>query len=100
MYVEDAELSVRFLRQGWSIIHDPRARVHHRVPVRGTEPTPDQIFYRDRNRRRLVRAHLGPVERLRFRFWFYPTRAVHLVRYLARGDLFRARAILQGLGTR
>lgn len=100
MYVEDAELSLRLLRGGWKIIHDPGARIHHRVPARGSEPTPDQIFYRDRNRRRLVREHLGSIGRLRFGIWFYPTRAVHLVRYAATGDFPRVRALLRGLGTR
>jgi GT2 family glycosyltransferase len=100
LYVEDAELSLRLNRAGWQILHDPRARVRHRVPPEGTEPTPDQIRYRDRNRRRLAREHLGPVRRIAFGAWFYPTRAVHLARYLARGDLSRAQAIVRGLSER
>lgn len=100
LYVEDAELSVRLARAGWRLLHDPRARVRHRVPAKGVEPTPDQIRYRDRNRRRLARTHLGPVQRVRFGAWFYPTRAVHLARYMVRGDLPRARAILRGLSER
>jgi len=97
MYVEDAELSVRMTRAGWRILYDPRARIRHRCPPMGAEPTPDQIRYRDRNRRRLARRHLGPAQRARFHAWFYPTRAVHLGRYLARGDFARARAVLRGI---
>ena len=100
LYVEDAELSVRLARAGWRIVHEPRARVRHRTRSEEAEPTPDQIRYRDRNRRRLARAHLGPGRRAVFGAWFYPTRAVHLARYLVRGDLPRARAILRGLSER
>lgn len=100
LYVEDAELSVRLTRAGWRLLHDPRARVLHDVPPEGDEPTPDQIRYRDRNRRRLARAHLGLLARARFGAWFYPTRAVHFARYLVRGDLPRVRAILRGLSER
>jgi GT2 family glycosyltransferase len=100
LYVEDAELSVRLTDAGWRLLHDPRARVLHDVPPDSAEPTPDQIRYRDRNRRRLARAHLSLPARARFGAWFYPTRAVHLARYLMRGDLPRVRAILRGLSER
>lgn len=100
LYVEDAELSVRLTRAGWRLLHDPRTRVFHDVPPDDAEPTPDQIRYRDRNRRRLARTHLSPLGRARFGAWFYPTRAAHLARYLARGDLSRARAICRGLSER
>jgi GT2 family glycosyltransferase len=99
LYVEDVELSVRLTRAGWRLLHDPRARVLHDVPPEGAEPTPDQIRYRDRNRRRLARTHLSLLARARFGAWFYPTRAVHCVRYLMRGDP-RFRAILRGLSER
>jgi hypothetical protein len=97
LYVEDAELSVRLVRAGWRLLHDPRPLVRHRVGTPGEEPSPDQLRYRDRNRRRLARTHLTPTQRLRFAAWFYPTRAIHLTRYLGRGDLPRVRALLRGL---
>ncbi len=97
LYIEDAELSIRLVQAGWTILHDPRAHVRHRAPPRGEEPRPEQIRYRDRNRRRLVREHLGLGQRVRFSAWFYPTRVIHLIRYLGRGDIPRAEAILKGL---
>jgi GT2 family glycosyltransferase len=100
LYVEDAELSVRMVRDGWRLLHEPRARVRHRVPPRGSEPSPDQIRFRDRNRRRLAREHLGAGGRARFHAWFLPTRLIHLARYVGKGDLPRARAILRGLSER
>ena len=100
LYVEDTELSVRLARAGWQLLHDPRARVLHDVPADDVEPTPDQIRYRDRNRRRLARTHLDLPQRVRFSAWFYPTRGVHLARYLMRGDLRRAGAILRGMSER
>ncbi len=96
-YVEDAELSLRLRRAGWSLLYAPGARLYHKVPWPEGEPPPWKIELRDRNRRRLVRRHYGVWDRLRFTLWFYPTRAIHLVRYLARGDRARARAIVRGV---
>ncbi|MSR22642.1 MAG: glycosyltransferase family 2 protein [Gemmatimonadetes bacterium] len=97
LYVEDAELSIRMNRAGWRIVHQPGARVRHRLPPLGEEPAPYQIRFRDRNRRRLARTHLTPVRRFTFRAWFYPTRAAHLARYLLMGDFSRAGAIVRGM---
>lgn len=100
LYVEDAELSVRLVRSGWEILHAPEARVEHRVEAEGRDPEPYQIRFRDRNRRRLARTHFTAMERLAFAAWFYPTRLVHLIRYLALGDVRRAGAIVRGMGER
>lgn len=96
MYGEDVEWSVRAGRAGWRLLHVPRARMVHKVPFPEGDPSPIKIRLRDRNRRRLVRAHYSGGERLRFAAWFYPTRVVHLIRYLVIGDLARARAIVVG----
>ncbi|MEX2526827.1 MAG: glycosyltransferase family 2 protein [Gemmatimonadota bacterium] len=96
-YLEDAELSLRMQEAGYTLWYEPRARVRHRIsPERGTE-TPFQIRQRDRNRRRLVREHYAPVDRLFFAVFFYPTRMIHLFRYLVKGDLRRAGAIVRGM---
>lgn len=96
MYGEDVEWSVRAGRAGWRLLHVPRARMVHQVPFPEGDPSPIKIRLRDRNRRRLVRAHYAAGERLRFAAWFYPTRLVHLIRYLVTGDIARARAIIVG----
>ena len=97
-YVEDVELSLRLSRAGYRLVYQPAANVLHRVPL-GAEgaPNPFQIRLRDRNRRRLARRHLAWQERLLFAGWFYPTRLVHLARYLAAGDGPRAGAIWHGM---
>ncbi len=100
LYVEDAELSVRIHRAGWTILHEPQARVQHRVGPSDADPQPYQIRFRDRNRRRLARTHLAPLQRLAFAAWFFPTRMIHLARYLVRGDLPRAGAIVRGMSER
>lgn len=94
-YVEDLELSVRVTRSGYALLYEPSALVLHRTPRRA-EPTPFQIRQRDRNRRRLVRLHYGPWDRVRFATWFYPTRALHFARYACTGQWNRARAIAEG----
>lgn len=94
-YVEDVELSVRLSRAGYHMVYEPSARVLHRVGM-ATEPTPFQIRQRDRNRRRLVAKHYPWPERARFALWFYPSRAVLLARYLAKRDVARATATVQG----
>jgi GT2 family glycosyltransferase len=95
-YVEDAELSHRLTRAGYTLVYEPQGRVLHRVRP-GVVETPFQIRQRDRNRRRLVARHYGMFDRLRFAAWFYPTRAAHLARYAARGDWPRAGAIVDGM---
>ncbi|MEK0431040.1 MAG: hypothetical protein RL139_844 [Gemmatimonadota bacterium] len=97
MYVEDTELSLRYHRAGWRLLHVPSAVMTHKVAFPEGAPSPAKIRLRDRNRRRLVRAHYDWRDRLRFSVWFYPTRLLHLVRYLASGDPARARAIWAGL---
>mgnify|MGYP001597431408 CR=1 FL=1 len=97
MYCEDVDLSLRLSRSGYTMYYQPEARVLHRKPVQGDAPSPFQIRLRDRNRRRMVRRHYSLGDRLAFAGWFYPTRAVRCVMYLARGDWPRARAILAGV---
>jgi len=95
-YGEDMDLSFRLMRAGFVLLHEPRARLLHRVPVGPSEPSPFQIEQRDRNRRRFVRLRLPALRRALFCAWFYPTRLAHLARYLLRGDRERAAAILRG----
>ena len=96
-YAEDVDLSLRMLRAGWRLAVVPEARLAHKASDTRSEPSPRQIVLRDRNRRRIARASLSLPRRLLFSVWFFTTRAVHLVRYLARGDMRRFRAILDGL---
>jgi len=96
MYCEDVELSLRLRRAGYRMLYQPTARVMHREPVGGQLATPFASYHRDRNRRRLVRAHYSPLQRVLFALWFYPSRLLRLAQYLARGDRSGARAILAG----
>ena len=95
LYCEDVELSLRVRRAGYELYYQPEARLYHKEP-RISNPSAFQIRLRDRNRRRVVRGHYGPLERLRFAAWFYPTRAVRFAQFALRGDWARARAILDG----
>ena len=95
-YNEDVDLSYRLLQAGYTLHYEPRARLHHKVPPAGTQPSAFQIQQRDRNRRRFVALRLGAAARLRFAAWFYATRVLLVTRYLVRRDGERARAILRG----
>lgn len=94
-YVEDAELSLRLARAGYTMVYEPAALVRHRIR-RDQSETAFQIRQRDRNRRRMVRRHYGIWDRLRFAGWFYPTRMIHLANYAMRGRWNMARALLEG----
>jgi GT2 family glycosyltransferase len=96
MYCEDVELSVRMRRAGYRMYYQPAARVRHHEPPSGTLSYPFAAFHRDRNRRRLARAHYTPLQRLLFASWFYPTRLVRMGQYLLRGDWRGVRAIAAG----
>jgi GT2 family glycosyltransferase len=96
-YMEDLELSIRLRAAGYRLFYEPAARLLHHVPVGKVDPSPSQIFFRDRNRKRIARAHLSGPERLRFLLFFYPSRIAHLMRYLVHGDASRLRATWQGM---
>lgn len=97
IYVEDVELCHRMLSAGYRLLYQPAARLAHRIPVEEPPIPPHKIVLRDRNRRRLIRRRFSPLGRLRFALFFYPTRAIHAIRYLTRGDRERLQAIWQGM---
>ena len=72
----------------------------HRVPLDQNDPTPFQILQSVKNRRRLARLRYGPMERLRFALFFYPSRMVRVLSYLSRGDASRAASVIRGLRER
>jgi GT2 family glycosyltransferase len=96
-YMEDVEYSFRIMASGAKLLYAPAARLKHRVPPWGTEPSGAQIRYRDRNRRRMVRTHYGNGDAALFAIWFYPTRVLLMLRYALRGEMERARGIWQGM---
>ena len=100
IYCEDVELSLRLQRAGLRMYYQPAARLLHREPPRRKLASPFATLHRDRNRRRLVRAHYSPWQRLVFAAWFYPTRVARLVQYLATGNLSGARALIAGVVAR
>lgn len=99
-YLEDLELSQRLLKAGWSLLHVPAATLEHRVAYPEPPIAPWKIVLRDRNRRRVARAHLRGVQRAGFAVVFVASRALLVLRYALRGDWPRAKAIVQGMGAR
>lgn len=96
-YGEDVEISLRLRRAGYRLLFVPGARIVHKVVHPEPPPTPRKIRLRDRNRRRIVRAHYGPSQQLMFWGWFYPTRLVLAVGYLWRRDRARLAALWAGM---
>jgi GT2 family glycosyltransferase len=96
-YAEDLELSHRLSRVGWALGWVPAARLAHRVPPVGQFASPFQIRLRDRNRRRFVRDSYSLGWRLIFALWFWPTRALLLLRFALARDRGRASALIGGM---
>ncbi len=96
-YVEDAEFCVRLRRAGYRILFEARAKALHHTPRLEDDPAPYKIHLRDRNRRRVMRRHFGPLVRIPFLARFYVTRLILLMRYSARLDWPRAAAVVQGM---
>lgn len=95
-YGEDVELSLRHVRAGWRLLWVPAAQAVHHTAYPEPPAAAWKIRLRDRNRRRMVRRHYGAGDRVRFALWFYPTRVLRGLGYLARGDWARLKAIWQG----
>ncbi|MGV3708479.1 MAG: glycosyltransferase family 2 protein [Gemmatimonas sp.] len=96
-YVEDLELSLRFSRRGWRLLHVRDAEASHKVPLPAPADSAFAIRLRDLNRRRTVALHYALPMRLAFMAWFYPTRLIHLGRYWLTGDGARSAAIREGM---
>ena len=99
-YVEGVEYCLRISQSGLKLIYAPGARLRHRVPAVGTLPSASQIRLRDRNRRRIVRAHYSALDTIRFSIWFYPSRVALMAKYVLQGEIARARGVLQGMSER
>lgn len=98
-YVEDAELSLRFVRKGWDLLYVPAAVASHKVRYPPPADSSIAIRLRDINRRRLVSLHYTPAEKAAFAAWYYPTRVAHLLRYAITADSQRTKAIWAGMFT-
>ena len=96
-YCEDVEFCLRVSRKRLRLVYAPTARLRHRVPPVGTLPSPMQIRFRDRNRRRIVRLHYGALDTALFFAWYYPSRLALMVRYALMGEIERARAVIKGM---
>jgi GT2 family glycosyltransferase len=96
-YCEDVEFCLRVSRKGLRLVYAPAARLRHRVPPVGTMPSPTQIRFRDRNRRRIVRLHYGHRDTVLFAVWFYPTRVALIVKYALQGEVERVRGVMRGM---
>jgi GT2 family glycosyltransferase len=96
-YCEDVEFCLRVSRKGLRLLYAPAARLQHKVSAVGALPSPMQIRFRDRNRRRIVRLHYGALDAVLFFLWFYPSRVALMLRYGLQGELERARAVLKGM---
>jgi GT2 family glycosyltransferase len=99
-YGEDVELSVRYARAGWRLLWVPEAQVVHHTPWPEPPIAPWKLTMRDRNRRRMVRAHYTLGERVSFAVWFWPTRLVRLAQYTLTLDWARAKAQWRGMTQR
>lgn len=96
-YVEDLELSYRFRKAGWLLLQVPLAMATHKVPFPRQPDSAFAIRLRDVNRRRMVALHYSFAMRIAFMLWFYPTRLIHLARFIASGDRARISAIWSGM---
>lgn len=95
-YGEDVELSLRHAKAGWRLLWVPAAQAVHHTAYPEPEAAAWKIRLRDRNRRRMVRAHYSAGERAAFALWFFPTRVLRGLGYALRGDWARLRALWQG----
>lgn len=62
MYLEDAELSLRFVEARYRLLYVPKARIYHRIQHQGDRPLP--LYFGMRNRLLLIKLKTRGVKRV------------------------------------
>jgi len=60
-YWEETEWCLRACRQGWTVMHVPRAKIWHKGVQRDYRPNPSVTYYNTRNRFLMLYKHKAPV---------------------------------------
>ena len=96
-YVEDAELGVRWQRDGWRLLWVPHAVARHHVAPGSPTPSAFAAEWRDRNRVRLAELHFSAKRQAVFLGCFTVTRMALIVGALLRHDAASAQVLRTSL---
>jgi GT2 family glycosyltransferase len=95
--MEDKDLSLRAVRNGWKLLVNPRSRVEHRVNATSGTENPFSYYHQTRNRLRFASLRLSPVETVVFYAFFVVSRTIRFVQWSLRGRTDLVRATLAGI---
>lgn len=101
MYYEDVDYCANIQENRYKICFNPKSVIYHKISASsGETESPFAIEWNSRNRIRFInkyRYKISTFKYIKLKFFFYITRIIKLVKYILKGRIDKAIALLNGL---
>lgn len=101
MYYEDVDYCANIQENGYKICFNPKSIIYHKISAASGEvESPFAIKWNNRNRVNFInkyRYKISNVKYIKLILFFYITRIVKFIKYISKGRLDKATALLHGL---
>ena len=104
MYYEDVDYCANIQENGYKIYFNPKSIIYHKISATsGESESPFAITWNTRNRVNFInkyRYKISNINYIKLILFFYITRIIKFIKYISKGRLDKARALLHGLRRR
>lgn len=101
MYYEDVDYCANIQENGYKIYFNPKSIIYHKISATsGESESPFAITWNTRNRVNFInkyRYKISNINYIKLILFFYITRIIKFIKYISKGRLDKARALLHGL---
>ena len=101
MYYEDVDYCANIQENGYKIYFNPKSIIYHKISATsGESESPFAITWNTRNRVNFInkyRYKISNINYIKLILFFYITRIIKFIKYILKGRLDKARALLHGL---